>query len=990
MAWQKIYDITPPGGSIRNIWTRAIVQNRLFLFHQTNPFILEVDTSVPGSVTIIEHVDTGTFLNLAAIQGIFEARSRLGAWDSDNSHYWSDTADVLNFTPDIRTRANAVKVDAVKGNIIYVLGSTEGFITYTTANIVGATYDRTAQKVFNFFEIADNLGVFSDYSITKANDGTHFAWTNGGLYQITNQHNGAEPFATEVADYLTSFQQAPRLSHHLNRYLAVWLHDEGIEFARTIRQRNFSDAATYWRQQFAYDDYPYNQALFLEALTPDGGYPFNDGYPLGCYPEVPVAACFPESAENTLWAMATEEYPIFQLEKLTVTSVDFIDAGGPTNFLPRYIDPITNERVDAAPYSRDIWTFTEASFDDIKANHKGFTIIPLLRFSFDAHELLMYQCYLWQAQDNANLEHLQTDQVMNSVISATANERFDHNLISRGPLITISDTTIVDSTIIEDSRIGVYELVTELQGNVWVDTNVRLIQIEDGAANTRQTIIQSYTVRHDASPIVVIESPSDGGARDGEIQSGPTPDVVSASGIPSNQGLLYLAEQSAGSWEIDSNFEGSFQDIQGVVDAAGAATDNNRAFFEVFALGDRDYLSGIDYQLWSTASTLAATTDRCSYANVRNFTKNRATTDTTVTRTITVILRYVGDNSNGDSVYIRVAQQDIDVDYDIDRLWPDLLNAPGVLIPLKVEKEAVPLAEIVKANGANPGAIIKPYYDDSVALGIDIRQVYANNGWTVLSPPSAAAHSPPNFLQASPPTGNWYNGTDPSGTFEEFFSFGLQCGKLTRGVWPFDIIPFSPEPLVIPTLPDLTGPETIFLTQTGAPGQYYPIWDRVLIYDRLLQMWGTCDIELALFIDFSPVNEVTYDPVLEEAVTRFTYDNFLSRLGAVLENGVTVQWDDSPEDSYIIYGKIGWRRSRMTMMTEVFLEFAENPAANIILESSLDRRTLDPYNMRSEPVVRAGHTWYGTIAARWFNILVRGTRWHLTGLEFEGTPLGKE
>jgi hypothetical protein len=80
----------------------------------------------------------------------------------------------------------------------------------------------------------------------------------------------------------------------------------------------------------------------------------------------------------------------------------------------------------------------------------------------------------------------------------------------------------------------------------------------------------------------------------------------------------------------------------------------------------------------------------------------------------------------------------------------------------------------------------------------------------------------------------------------------------------------------------------------------------------------------------------------------------------------------------------------MTMMQEIFMEFAENPNANIILESSLDRRTLDPYNMRSEPIVRAGHTWYGTISARWFNIIVRGSRYHLTGLEFMGSPLGKE
>ena len=60
-------------------------------------------------------MDTNGFVNFDAIEGLFEARSRLGLWDTDNSHYWGDTADVLNFTPDLRTRANTVKVSKPLG-----------------------------------------------------------------------------------------------------------------------------------------------------------------------------------------------------------------------------------------------------------------------------------------------------------------------------------------------------------------------------------------------------------------------------------------------------------------------------------------------------------------------------------------------------------------------------------------------------------------------------------------------------------------------------------------------------------------------------------------------------------------------------------------------------------------------------------------------------------------------------------------------------------
>jgi len=1008
MPWQKIYDITPPPPGIRNLWTRAITQNKLYLFNQGNPFILELDTSLPGSVSIIEQVDTGGFVNMAAVEGIFEARSRLGLWDSDNSHYWGDTADVLNFKPDLRTRANTVKADALKGNIIIVLGSTEGFITYTTANIVGATYDPNSQKVFNFFEIADNLGIFSDYSVTKADDGQHFAWTNGGLYKIQNQKNGLAPFATEVTDYLTSFQQAPRLSHHLNRYLAIWLHDEELEFGRTIRQRNFVDAATYWRQQFAYNpEYLKNPPVFLEALTPNKGYAFNDGLPFDCYPEVGV--CPPDQTDTILWGMIAQDFPNFELEEIEIDSIEWDDGGTPQENIPLYRSPVTGEFVFAESYKRQQYVPTRASFADIALNHPGYVIQPLIRYSFDVHALLMYQPYVWQAEDNNNFQHLFSKSIMVDEQDADVNAVYLHDVFSRSGVVNISNTVEADPSITVDSRRGAYEstVVVDDTTDRYVFTNTRVVIIEDATANTRQTIVDAAEVQLNITPIQTRESPQDFGARDGEVIAGPTPVITVIPSQQGTQGIAYLANAAVGDWEDDVIFATNFLQVASVdnltdlsVDGEYDSSEFNVVFQEVAALGDQAYLPGWQPQIWSTASTIVATSDRCTYGNLRNFTKNRATTNTTTTRTFTTTLEYVGeDEVAGESVYVHKQSQQINTDYNLERLHPDLTNEPGPNISLKYEMTPVPLAVISHPSGANPAGVLKPMYAYAETQGIDIRQAYANWGWTVLDPPASIPYVAPTLVQASPPIGNIYNGTDPSGTFQEYFDSGLQCFRLLpRDVWPNHLASVDPgfnnkfQELLEEFFnqPDLTGPETIFLTQTGAPGQLWPIWTRVLLWDRLLQRWGTCDVPLSLFVDFSPINEVTFDPVLEEAVTRFTYDNFLSRLGAVLENGVTTMWDDAPEDSYLVYGKIGWRRSRMTMMQEIFLEFAENPNANIILESSLDRRTLDPYNMRSEPVVRAGHTWYGTITARWFNIIVRGSRYHLTGLEFMGSPLGKE
>ncbi len=1005
MPWQKIYDIVPPGGSVRNLWTKAIVQNELFMFHQTNPFILTIDTTVPGAVTVNENVDTDAFLNMAAMQGVFEARSRLGMWDSTNSIFWGDTADTLNFTPSIRTRANSVKVDSQKGNIIIIHGSTEGFIIYSTANISGATYSGTLQKVFNFFEISDNLGVYSDYSVTRANEGSHFAWTNGGLYKVTNTKGGMEPAATEVGDYLTSFQQSPRLSFHLNRYLAIWLHDESIEFARTIRQRNFVDAATYWRQQFAYEpEHPHFGDIFLEALAPNKGFDFNDGLPLECFPE--VVLCPPDEQDTVLWGMAVQDFPNYELQEIEIDSVEWDDDGvAATGFIPLFRNflELPLEVTFADSYLRKQWVPTVESFVDIDTNHRGYTILPFIRYSFDPHELLMYQSYVWQAEDNDNFTHVTSDGVMALDQDYTVNDQWEHPINSRTGIVNLSDSTVVDDTITRDFRSGFYETTTTQDEGTdeYVFTSSRVVVIETLVGTTRRTIVDVSVIRLDRAPTVTVESPSDLGARDGEIISGPTPVVTVVPANGGNDGTIYLANAAVGIWEDDTYFAQQYTDVLSVIDQDTLLPDLNdsvaRAFNEAATLGDRAYLVGIDFRKWSTASTLVATTDRCTFGDLQNLSKNRATTDTTVTRTFTTRLQYIGDDAFGDSLYIHIREQVVNVNYDVETFTADLLGAPGPEIPVKYQLQPVALATISHPSGANPAGVLKVFYNYAAARDIDIRAVYADFGWTVGLPPSPAPHTPPDYQIAAPPTGNDYNGTDPSGTFGEFFLTGTQCGRTApRPVWPTHLGTLGNNfddkfiPLSFPTLPDLTGPETVFLTQTGAPGQFFPIWDRVLIWDRLLERWGTCDVPLALFIDFSPVNEVTFDPVLEEAVTRFTYDNFLSRLGAVLENGVTTLWDDTPDDSFIVYGKIGWRRSRMTMMQEILMEFAENPNANIIVESSLDRRTLDPYNMRSEPIVRAGHTWYGTITARWFNIIVRGNRYHLTGLEFMGSPLGRE
>ncbi len=990
MPWTNIRPIIPPPAGIRQQWTRAIIRNTLYMFQQGTPFIMEVDTSIPGDVNIIDQVPT--FLNMAGIEGIFEARSRMGAWDTTNSIFWSDTTDVLDFVPDLKTRANSVKVDALKGNIIMILPATEGFIIYTTANIVGARYAPNTQKVFEFFEISDNLGIFSDYSVMVGEGETaHYAYTNGGLYRIQNQRGGAEPIATEVSDYITSFQQSPRISFHLNRYIALWLFGEGVDDARTVRQRNFIDAVTYWRQnRFPYEEY-LNQYLNMQGLLAiDGGIGFTDEFPLLCYPEIP-GLC----DDNVLWYAFIDEWNLIELEVKTAQVEAWISDGG-TGL--QWISSASDRGLGTP---EDLLVLSDETYDTYLPDGRPIyqDAVTLLRYSFDPNALMMYQAYVFQAKDLENSNHIQSlNAYFSTAHTTTRNPRVRHDVISQDPAIQVISDVTEPAEILADRRTLEYasaETKDPNTGNITF-TNVRKITTEAFATQTRRVEIESFSILVNGA-FVETRFPADGGSHDGDILS-TSQVVIDSAATRSAQGLSYIdASNFLGLFDSDVNLARFFiqQDPSGLF-AKGQPVNT--------LADDTHEASGAlppnltQYRTWSTGSDLAAHTDRCTFANMRNFTQNRAYGSQHFVADLTETLFFEGvDDDTNEDVYSRRLEQINTITYpNFDVFGDDILTLDPIIlideIPIKSEIIPTAFATVTRADGAKPATYLEQYYQDSLIEGISLLQVFQNAGWTIGAPPASVPNTPPTFLISGGSPGNVYN-LDPTGSFEEYFGTGLLCQRLIDFNVTNDnisgsdnkFVPFEQE-----VLPDITLPETVFLTQTGAPGQLYPLYNRALIFDRLLEKWGTCDVDFRLFLDYSPINEITYDPILEEFVTRFTYDNFLSRLGSLSPTGMLVLFDDQPDDAYLVYGKIGWRRSKLTMMSEIFMEFAENCNANFILESSLDRRTLDPYNMRSIPLVRAGETWHGTVSARWFNLVIRGRRFHLTGLEFQGITLGRE
>jgi len=199
-----------------NPWTWAIVKNRLYCYRNgqgAGTYVLRL----LQDGTAWEQL-TPTFANMAQIEGIFEARGRLGMWDTTGSIYTSSVTDPIDFTPAIKTHANVTKVDAVRGNIVLVLGFKDGFIIYSTASIIQATY-QGGTTIFKYRSLNKTQGILNTDAVTVVDDVTQFAYTQAGLYAVTQQ--GLQAISPEASTYIQSSKISPRLDFLENRYLSI-------------------------------------------------------------------------------------------------------------------------------------------------------------------------------------------------------------------------------------------------------------------------------------------------------------------------------------------------------------------------------------------------------------------------------------------------------------------------------------------------------------------------------------------------------------------------------------------------------------------------------------------------------------------------------------------------------------------------------------------------------------------------------------------------
>lgn len=1012
MSWRQLYETAPPAGgpgTQRLNWTRAIVRNKLYLHRQDNPFILELDTTTtPGSPTIIEQ--TPTFINMAGVQGIAEGRSRLVAWDIANSIYWSSIDDPLDFEPSLATTANVVQVDAIKGRIVHVLGTNDGFIIYTTSNIVTARYSagasEIATEVFRFEELSDTLGIFTSDHVTIADRGFHHVWTQGGLYRINADLSPGsplvEPIFPQVSDFIRQFKGYPRLSHHRDRFFAIWLtYRDGAE-GRNIFTRFPYDRRVWYNE-------PYVNNFKFEIQRDNWNIDFmlngNDtpeSYisPRSVGPRTNVD-CTKDTlpwrdCPNVLWgAYILVRPPIkIELKDLSVEESWGVDLG-----------TLNRIRIEGARrYWYEISPTTYEDYEVIFVPSRGFRLgSPSLAFSFGPLSLMYQQYIQWLKEKDENREN--ASGIFDGItgIQLTGLEHIIGNVQAMEDVMTIPNPN-PGSVKFPKQR-------------VWCTKEDSPEEYPDEKEYWRFTAFVETTT---PSEITTQSAWLDVQKDERLYELGPPVGDEDWQFIGTD-----TTNRNDNAWEylngVNLAWEGPIEPLT----FPFAFGENSEEFLNrrpVRTLAR--YYPTSDPELFTTARAIWGQTDMCTYASLASFADRRA---------FCTFERFKEDEyqrdvpvENGWNREFRFDHEFSYEDYDVDtndstenspKGYADLglIQVPRHRLfkvhPLAVftDRDGDPSAELGKNL-----AVARSEYADRGEIG-GLLQAYADAGWTVGQPPTLMVDPPfvdpvvaDNDPTSGSPATNVMNGVEDSGLFEELTEFATVCGR------PID--PVENSPVVIPaeaqpkqhvrpppTPADVGEPPNIFtpdgwqdmvpsvidLTGVAGQGPIYPVYSKALVFDQHLERWGTCDELFYIFLDYNPVNAIAYDPVSDTAISSFTYDNFLSSLGAVLTNRMLHLFDRNPELSYAVYGKIGYRRRRRTRLFEVRAETLDRPSAFIIVEPSLDGKFINPYGVRMKQLEGPHDVGHIDVMGQWFNLVIYGGRYEIIRLETTGRSAGE-
>jgi len=214
--------------------------NLIFNLAMVDPAVIpSISLTKNTSTTWVETSSDSDDVQLAHMEGITSAKGRLVAWDIDNLIYWGSASDPVDFVPSAETRANQLSVTSILGKIIKCEGYANGFIIYSTGNVVKGTYVG-GTHTYNFKPIKGINGVIDPRHI-KATLADHYIWSNLGLIQLDPEQGELNLATPELTDWLSNYRYPITMNMAAGRFLIIYLKDRDLQFSnRYIRNSDIN------------------------------------------------------------------------------------------------------------------------------------------------------------------------------------------------------------------------------------------------------------------------------------------------------------------------------------------------------------------------------------------------------------------------------------------------------------------------------------------------------------------------------------------------------------------------------------------------------------------------------------------------------------------------------------------------------------------------------------------------------------------------------
>jgi hypothetical protein len=175
--------------------TIGTVNSTSYIYYKNQGcYTIDIDTNTMSAQTL-------TGLVAADILGVLGSNGYLVAY-TEIADFHSSLLDPTDFTPSQITGAGGGGVADIDGPIKFGVSHALGFMLYTEANVVTATYTGNKQYPFKHREVIGSRGGISlDLLAYEANSDSQFVFTTGGMQTISASKSSM--ILPEVTDFLS-------------------------------------------------------------------------------------------------------------------------------------------------------------------------------------------------------------------------------------------------------------------------------------------------------------------------------------------------------------------------------------------------------------------------------------------------------------------------------------------------------------------------------------------------------------------------------------------------------------------------------------------------------------------------------------------------------------------------------------------------------------------------------------------------------------------